>query len=170
MPNIVLDGYEYTTHGSLPNVGDTAPDFSLCDIDLNSVEKEDLAGLPVIINVFPSIDTSQCFNSVKTLNDSLVKMKTGRIICVSMDLPFTLKRVGLSESFINVLLLSDFRNRDFGEQYGLTIADGPLAGLLARAIFVLDGEQKIIYRELVEDISNPPNYAAAFEAINAIKK
>ncbi len=165
MSTIKVKGNECHTHGQLPAVGETAPDFALCRTDLSVVTLADFAGKPMLINIYPSIDTSVCFESVKQFNKAVSESKGMIVACVSMDLPFALQRIAAGESFEDVLLLSDFRNRDFGDLYGLTIADGPLAGLLARAVIVLDSAHKVVYYELVKDVGNPPNYEAALAAV-----
>lgn len=156
----------FNTHGELPKIGDLAPDFIATKTDLSTVSLSEYAGKPVLINVYPSIDTDICFSSVKkiqtSLNDKVVKL------CISMDLPFALKRVSEGECLKDVILLSDFRNREFGDLFGLSIADGPLAGLLARAVIVLDANHKLVYKELVSDISTPPNYQAAFSSLESV--
>lgn len=156
----------FNTHGNLPEIGDVVPDFVATKTDLSTVSLSEYAGKPVLINVYPSIDTNVCFSSVKkfqaSTDNDVIKL------CISMDLPFALKRVSEGECLNDVILLSDFRNREFGDLFGLSIADGPLAGLLARAVIVLDANHKLVYKELVSDISTPPNYQAAFSSLKAI--
>lgn len=148
-----------------PKVGDKAPDFSLTKTDLSTVTLADYKGKTVLFNVYPSIDTVVCFESVKRFNAIQSRDENSVIVCVSMDLPFALKRIGDAEQYNNVDLLSDFRNREFGEQYGLTILDGPLAGLLARAVIIVDANQRVTYTELVDDITNSPDYDRAIKQI-----
>lgn len=158
MTTLHLDKLEIHTYGELPAIGDMAPSFTLCDTSLNTVTLEDFTGKPILLNVYPSIDTSVCFDSVKKFNE--VAGDNWVTACISMDLPFALSRVLKGESLGNIHFLSDFRNRDFGDRYGLTIADGPVAGLLARAVILLDENHKIIYHQLVDDVSKPVDYAA----------
>lgn len=165
MSTIHMKKTEMHTYGDLPAIGDAAPDVALTRTDLSTLSLQDFAGKAVLLNVYPSIDTQVCFESVKTFHQAANEHGDVHIACVSMDLPFALSRVQAGEDFKNIELLSDFRNREFGEQYGLTIADGPLAGLLARAVIVLDANHKVVYRQLVEDISNPPDYAAALASL-----
>jgi thiol peroxidase len=166
MTNIFLGDIPMHTSGHQLKVGSLAPNFIATTIDLASVSLEDVAGKPVLINVYPSIDTSVCFDSVKKFNEKSQKSQEDLVIfCISMDLPFALKRISIAESFDNIILLSDFRNREFGARYGLTIIDGPLAGLLARAVIVLDKDHKIAHFDLVKDISNPPDYVSALNCL-----
>jgi len=160
-----LENHEFHTFGDLPAIGEKVTDFALCRTDLSVASLEDFAGRPMLINVYPSIDTAVCFDSVNRFNAAVDGEQDLAIVCVSMDSPFALQRIEMSESLGNVTLLSDFRNRDFGDSYGLTIADGPLAGLLARAVIVLDKDHQVLYRELVSDISHSPNFDAALDAL-----
>jgi thiol peroxidase len=148
------------TYGELPELNQPAPDFVLTDMNLESRSLTiDYVGKPVLINVYPSLDTSVCFASVEKFYKEL-KGKDIVILGVSMDTPFALKRIAKKLEYENIHLLSDIKNRYFGASYGVTIADGPLGGLLARAVFFLDHNHILIHRELVEDIANPPNYEA----------
>ena len=158
---------ELTMHNAegFPIIGEKAPAFTLTRTDLSTVTLDDYKGKTVLLNVYPSIDTAVCFQSVKRFNEEFVHDKNAVIVCVSMDLPFALKRIGEGEQYQHVELLSDFRNREFGDQYGLTIMDGPLAGLLARAVIVIDPNQTLTYTELVSDITNAPDYEAAMKQI-----
>ena len=158
MSTIHMKDLEIHTFGELPEVGSDAPDFILTSKDLTTKSLQDFSGKAMLINVYPSIDTSVCFESVKTFSDAAAKKKDMVVVCVSMDLPFALQRVATGESFDNILFLSDYRNRDFGDRYGLTMADGPIAGMLARAVIVLNKDHKVVYRELVEDVTSPPDY------------
>ena len=119
---------------------------------------------PVLINVYPSLDTSVCFALVQKIHTELNKSNIV-VLCVSMDTPFALQRIANKLAFDKINLLSDLKNRYFGARYGVTIADGPLGGLLARAVFLLDAEHARIYRELVEDVAMPPNYEAILKHV-----
>ncbi len=166
MAIIHLRNEPFHTHGNLPKIGDVVPDFVATKTDLSTVSLSEYAGKPVLINVYPSIDTNVCFTSVKKFQASagneVVKL------FISMDLPFALKRVSEGECLSDVVLLSDFRNREFGDLFGLSIADGPLAGLLARAVIVLNSDHKLVYKELVSDISTPPNYQVALSSLKSL--
>ena len=157
MSKIKLDGGSFYVYGELPAIGNKAPNFCLTKTDMTVTTLEDYKGQSVLINVYPSIDTQLCFSSVQKFEEEC-KDSDLNILCVSMDLPFALRRVREGEELDKVILLSDFRNRDFGELYGLTIAEGPFAGLLARAVILLDSEHNVVHKELVADIATPPNY------------
>lgn len=150
------------TFGSVLQLGTEAPNFLLTKTDLSTVTLENFSGKALLINVYPSIDTQVCFESVKKFSRSIKAHAANvEVLCVSMDLPFALRRISEAEGLDNVTMLSDFRNRDFGALYGLTIIDGPLAGLLARSVIVLDPQHRTVYQELVKDVTQPPNYQAA---------
>lgn len=167
MATIHLQEVEMHTHGEMPAIGSQAPDVPLTKTDLSTIRISDFDNVGMLINVYPSIDTSVCFDSVKNFQKQLPNNNNTQLICVSMDLPFSLQRIATGENDLkDILFLSDFRNREFGEAYGLTIADGPLAGILARAVIVLDKSHQVVYTELVSDVSNPPNYEAALAALN----
>ncbi len=165
MPTIKMKNIDIHTYGELPSIGSAAPGFILAGTDLEEVSRENFSGKSMLLNIYPSVDTTVCFSSVKRFNQAASKMQDVVVACISMDLPFALKRISEGEQFNNVLLLSDFRNRAFGDTYGLTLADGPLAGLLARAVVVLDQNHKIVYHELVKDITLQPDYDAALNAL-----
>jgi thiol peroxidase len=146
------------TYGELPELNQQAPDFILTDVNLEPRSLAvDYAHQPVLINVYPSLDTSVCFASVEKFHKAL-KGKEIIILGVSMDTPFALKRISSKLEYKNINLLSDIKNRYFGSSYGVTIVDGPLGGFLARAVFLLDDNHILRHRELVEDIAKPPNY------------
>lgn len=165
METIYLREKQLHTCGSLPELGTEAPNFVAARLDLSTSSLEDFKDQAILINVYPSIDTKVCFDSVKKFHDTALKQQDIKILCISMDLPFALNRIVSGEHLDQLIFLSDFRNREFGDLFGLTITDGPLAGLLARAVIVLDSNHRIIYHELVSDISNPPNYQAALDAL-----
>ena len=164
MSKIKIDESSFYVYGELPDIGSRAPNFYLTRTDMTVVDLSSYKDKPVLINVYPSIDTQLCFSSVQKF-EADCKNTDLNILCVSMDLPFALKRVNEGENFEKVELLSDFRNRDFGEVYGLTIAEGPLAGLLARAVILLDKDHKVVHTELVSNIANPPNYEEILKKI-----
>lgn len=153
--------------GDLPTIGEKAPEFNLTDSDLNEVTLAQYSNKAILINVYPSLDTAVCFGSVNYFREA-VRGKNIDTFCVSMDLPFTLKRIRDGEDVKELLLLSDYKNRDFIRHYGIGIHDGPLKNCLARAIFVLDKSHNMVYHELVKDIANPPNYEAALKAVSGM--
>ncbi|MDF1756707.1 MAG: thiol peroxidase [Legionellaceae bacterium] len=168
MGTFSLKGQSLHTYGSLPEIGEKAPNFVATKPDLSTVSLEEYANKCVLINVYPSIDTSVCFDSVKTFQKSAGITDNLVTLCISMDLPFALNRIAKGSKLDDIILLSDFRNREFGELFGLTIADGSLAGLLARAVIVLDKNHHVIHSELVSDISSPPDYKAALQSLDNI--
>ena len=154
------------TYGHVPAVGVRVPCFNLAAVDLSVVRLADFNNQPVIISVIPSIETETCFQSVRKLNEIAKEHPNWVVLCVSMDLPYTLRRVAQYEQLEHVRFLSDFRNRAFGSAYGLTIADGCLAGLLARCILVLNKEHRVVYQDLVDDICHLPDMAKMLSALN----
>ena len=157
-------GSPVATVGDLPAVGATAPDFSLVKTDLGGVSLADFAGKKVVLNIFPSVDTAVCATSVRTFNKRAADLPNTVVLCVSKDLPFAHKRFCGAEGIENVVSVSSFRGRDFGADYGVTMKDGPLAGLFARAVIVLDAAGKVVHRQLVDDIVQEPDYDAALAA------
>jgi len=165
MANVNLKGNPLNTNGELPKVGTKAPDFNLKKTDLSSTKLSDYAGSNIILNIFPSIDTSTCAESVRQFNQRASELKNTKVLCVSRDLPFAQKRFCGAEGIENVETASDFATGDFGKNYGLELIDGPLAALHARAIVVVDSNGVVKYTELVPDIVDEPNYDAAIAAI-----
>ena len=155
-----------TLAGELPAVGSQAPDFLLTGTDLTDKGLKDYAGKKVILNIFPSIDTPVCATSTKKFNGEADKLSNVAILCVSQDMPFAHGRFCGAEGLEKVIPLSSLRNDDFGKKYGVRLMDGPLAGLFARAIVVLDASGKVVYTELVPDIGQEPNYDAALAAVH----
>ena len=164
MANITLQGNEIHTSGNLPELGTVAPDFTLVAEDLSEKTLSDFAGKKVVLNIFPSIDTGVCAASARKFNEEASALDNTVVVNVSKDLPFALGRFCASEGLQNVMNLSDYRG-NFGENYGLTIADSPLKGLLSRAVVVLDENGVVKYTEQVPEIAQEPNYAAALEAV-----
>ena len=167
MAKITLKGNQIETVGSLPAVGSTAPDFTLVKTDLSEVSLKDYRGKSVILNIFPSIDTGVCAASVRQFNSDASSHKDSVVLCVSADLPFAHGRFCEAEGLKNVVPVSVFRAADFGKNYGQTITTGPLAGVLARAVVVIDAEGKVKYTEQVPEITQEPNYEAALKALAA---
>jgi thiol peroxidase len=162
---IYLKEKQLHTYGELPEIGSVAPNFIATKTDLTTCSLDDFKNKAILINVYPSIDTQVCFESVKKFQKAALNNHDIEILCISMDLPFALKRVISGEKLEAITFLSDFRNREFGHLFGLTIADGSLAGLLARAVIVLNSNHQVIYHELVAEVSNPPNYQAALDQL-----
>lgn len=165
MAKITFKGTPVTTIGDLPKTGTTAPDFTLVKTDLGTVSRKDFAGKTVVLNIFPSIDTSVCATSVRTFNQKAATMPNTVVLCVSKDLPFAHKRFCGAENIDKVQTLSAFRGPDFGRDYGVTINDGPLTGLFARAIVVIGRDGKVTYTQLVSDIGQEPNYDQVMSAV-----
>jgi thiol peroxidase len=154
-----------TLAGELPPVGAPAPDFLLTGTDLQEKSLKDYAGKKIILNIFPSIDTPVCAASTRKFDSEAEKLGNVVVLCVSVDLPFAHGRFCRAEGLKNVIPLSSLRNHDFGENYGVRLMEGPLAGLFARAVVVLDETGKVLHTELVPDISDEPNYEAALAAV-----
>jgi thiol peroxidase len=164
MAQTALGGAPVNTVGDLPAVGSPAPSFSLTKVDLEQLTVDDLAGKKVVLNVFPSVDTATCATSVRTFNARAAALEGTVVLCVSADLPFALKRFCGAEGLDDVVPVSTFRS-DFGQAYGLTIADTKMAGLMARAVLVLDEHGTIVYEQLVPEIANEPDYDSAIAAL-----
>lgn len=160
MSTIRFHGEPANTVGELPAVGSAAPAFALTAADLSDLTSESLAGKRVVLNIFPSIDTGVCAASVREFNKRAASLDSTAVVCVSADLPFAAGRFCAAEGIDDVLVGSSFRS-SFGKDYGVTLLDTPLAGLLARAVVVLDAEGTVLHRELVADIADEPNYDAA---------
>ncbi|MFT5301592.1 MAG: thiol peroxidase [Mariniblastus sp.] len=165
MAEVTLKGNVCNTAGELPTVGSAAPDFTLVAGDLSEKSLADFAGKQVIINIVPSFDTGTCATSVKTFNSKAGELGNTVIVNVSQDLPFAQKRFCESEGVEHVTNLSTFRCCEFGKSYGVTLTDGPLKGLLTRAIVVVDAKGQVAHTELVGEIVNEPNYDAALAAV-----
>ena len=165
MAKITLKGKQIETVGSLPAVGSAAPEFTLVKTDLSEVSLKDYRGKSVVLNIFPSIDTGVCAASVRKFNNEASSHADSVVMCVSADLPFAHSRFCEAEGLKNVVPVSVFRAADFGKKYGQTITTGPLAGVLARAVVVIDPEGKVKYTEQVPEITQEPNYEAALKAL-----
>ena len=151
--------------GNFPRPGDTAPGFSLVGASLEEVSLASLDGQRKIISIFPSIDTPTCATSVRKFNEKASELKNTRILCISADLPFAQARFCGAEGLERVVMLSTMRDPDFFQAYGVDIAEGPLAGLGARAVIVLDEDNEVLYSELVAEITEEPDYLAALAAL-----
>ena len=165
MASITLGGNPIHTSGELPKTGTKASDFSLIKTDLSIANLSDFAGKKLVLNIFPSIDTGTCAQSVRTFNENASKLENTTVLCISRDLPFAQKRFCGAEGLDNVINLSDFRTGQFGKNYGLEITDGPLAGLHSRVVMVLDENGTVLHAEQVSEIANEPNYEAALAVL-----
>lgn len=165
METVYFKGTPCHTYGNLPPVGEKAPCFTLVDQNLKEIRCNDFLGRKVVLNIFPSLDTDVCAASVRRFNKEAASIPEVAVICVSMDLPFAAKRFCTAEGIDNLVVASAFRSPMFAQKYGLQLVDGPLAGLLARAVIVIDGDLRILYEELVDEISNEPDYRAALAAL-----
>ncbi|MEE6187690.1 thiol peroxidase [Niabella digestorum] len=164
MSQITFKGSPVNTSGTLPAVGSQLKDFTLVKDDLSEKTLADYKGKKIVLNIFPSIDTGVCAASVRKFNEEAAKLENTVVINVSRDLPFAQKRFCAAEGIANVETLSDFRG-SFGEDYGVTLTDSPLKGLLSRAVVVANENGAIVYTEQVPEITQEPNYAAALAAL-----
>lgn len=165
MATVTLKGNEIHTLGNLPEKGSKAPDFELTKNDLSTVKLSDYKGSRLVLNIFPSVDTGTCAQSVRQFNQEAAELENTIVLCVSKDLPFAQARFCGAEGIENVEMLSDFRDGNFGKGYNLDFTDGPLAPLHSRAVVVLDENGNILYTEQVSEIVDEPNYKAALEAL-----
>lgn len=164
MSEITFKGNKVNTIGQLPKVGDAAEDFQLVGTDLSVKSLGDFSGR-LVLNIFPSLDTGVCATSVRKFNEKAAGLENTTVLCISKDLPFAHGRFCASEGINNVVNLSEFRNNDFGTAYGVTMVDGPLAGLLSRSVVVLDENKKVIYTQQVPEIVEEPDYDAALASL-----
>lgn len=162
--SITLRGEEIHTIGFLPEVGAQAKEFSLADKDMNDKSLADFTGKNVVLNIFPSVDTKVCSESVRTFNKEAADLENTVVLCISKDLPFAQERFCGAEGIENVVMLSDFRS-DFGEQYGVEIGEGAMKGLLSRAVVVISPEGEVVYTEQVSELSQEPDYSAALATL-----
>lgn len=152
--------------GHFPQAGETAPDFYLTKNDLSDFSLKDGNGEYLILNIFPSLDTGVCATTVRRFNQMAASLPGAMVLCISKDLPFAQNRFCVSEGIDHTLLLSDFRYTSrFGKDYGVLITSGPMRGLLARAVVIIDPKGKVIYSELVSEVTREPNYEAALRAV-----
>ena len=167
MAQVTLKGNPIHTNGELPKVGATAPAFKLTNGDLKDVTLADFKGKTKILNIVPSLDTAVCATSTRKFNEAGGKLANTVVLVVSADLPFASKRFCTTEGLANVVPLSLMRSRQFGKDYGVLLVDGPLAGITARAVVVLDADDLVVYRQLVPEIAQEPDYDAALRAAQA---
>jgi thioredoxin-dependent peroxiredoxin len=167
-PTTTLGGTPVKLYGDFPQVGKPAPTFSLVNKDLQDITLGNYGDKRKVLNIVPSLDTPTCQASARRFNKEASKLANTVVINISADLPFAMARFCSSEGLNNVDNLSVMRGREFMRDYGVKIADGPLSGLTARAVVILDSNNVVRYTELVSDIKNEPNYDAALAALNAI--
>lgn len=165
MAKITLQGKEINTNGNLPKVGDDASDFSLVTAKLGDVSLDNYKGKKKLLNIVPSLDTDVCAISTKKFNDAAKEKSDAVFLMISADLPFAMSRFCKAEGVNNVISLSMMRSRKFAKDYGVLIEDGPLAGITARAVVVIDENNKVIHSELVSEIAQEPDYDAALAAL-----
>ncbi len=165
MAQTALKGSPVNLAGDLPAVGSTAPDFKLVAGDLSDKSLADYAGKRKLLNIVPSLDTPTCATSTKKFNQAMAGKGDAVALVISADLPFASGRFCDAEGINNVINLSMMRSRNFGKDYGVLIEDGPLAGITARAVVVLDADNKVVYTQLVPEITEEPDYDAALAAL-----
>lgn len=165
MQTVTLGGNPVSVKGALPQKGQKLPAFSLVGKDLADVGLDQFAGKRKVLNIFPSIDTPTCATSVRQFNARASSLANAVVLCVSADLPFAQARFCGAEGLENVVTLSTMRGRQFLNDYGVEIADGPLAGVCARAVVVADENNVVLHSELVGEIKNEPDYAAALAVL-----
>jgi thioredoxin-dependent peroxiredoxin len=165
MATVTLKGSPVAVAGKLPTKGGVVPDFSLTGKDLAEVSLKNFAGKRKVLNIVPSLDTPTCAKSTRVFNQKASGMNNTVVLVISADLPFAMSRFCSAEGLNNVVTLSTFRGKDFHGKYGVDIADGLLKGLTARAVVVLDENNKVLHSELVPEIANEPNYDAALTAL-----
>ena len=165
MAKITLGGNPINTNGDLPKVGAAAPDFKLTNGDLKDLSLADFKGKKKLLNIVPSLDTPVCAMSTKKFNEAASKHPNAVMLIISADLPFAMSRFCGAENTDKVKSLSMMRDRHFAKDYGVLITDGPLAGITARAIVVIDENDKVVHTEMVPEIKQEPNYDKALAAL-----
>jgi thioredoxin-dependent peroxiredoxin len=170
MAKLTIGGKPVNTIGALPEIGKQVPDFLLTRTDLSDISLKDVAGKKVVLNIFPSIDTPVCSMSVRRFNQEIGNFPEAVVLCASLDLPFAHARFCETEGLKNVISVSEMRSRKFGDDYGLRMVDGPLAGLLARVVIVIDKTGKVIYSKIVEELKNEPNYQEVLSVLKTGKE
>ncbi len=166
MTTITFQGKPCQTIGELPQKGRQVPDFTLTKTDLSEITLKSCLGKQVILNIFPSLDTDVCANSVLIFNEKANQLPGIMILCVSADLPFAQKRFCGANNLTHVIPASTFRHPEFGQHFGVTIKEGPLSGLLSRAIVIFDAQGKVTYTQQVPEITMEPDYQAVFTALS----
>ena len=168
MHSITYEGTTYQTFGELPSIGSRAPDVSLVNTSLQDVSLANFMGMRKVLNIFPSIDTPVCAKSVIVFNNLAKDHDDVAMLMVSYDLPFAHKRFHAEHSLEHVIGLSAIRHAGFGENYGVQIVEGPLAGMFSRAVVVLDENNTVVHREQIPDLGDEPDYVAAYQALGIL--
>ncbi|VVE89727.1 thiol peroxidase [Pandoraea bronchicola] len=166
MSQVTLGGNPIEVDGQFPQKGQTAPALSLVNAKLQDVTLDDFAGKRKVLNIVPSLDTPTCATSTRKFNEAAGKLENTVVLVISADLPFAMSRFCATEGLNNVVTLSTMRGREFLKNYGVAITTGPLAGVSARAVVVLDADNRVVHAELVPEIKNEPNYDAALAALS----
>lgn len=165
MADMTFKGSAIKSEGNLPEINSPAPDFKAVSTDLSEKTLADYKGKQVVLNIFPSLDTGVCAQSVRSFYEKTQGIDNVVVLNVSLDLPFAQKRFCAAEGIENTVSLSDFRHHSFAKAYGVTMNDGPLAGLFSRAVVVINPDGKVTYTEQVPEITEEPNYDAAIKAL-----
>lgn len=165
MANITFGGNPATTIGELPEIGTKAPDFKLTATDLTDKTLSDFSGSRLVLNIFPSIGTGVCAQSVRTFNEKASGLENTKVLCISKDLPFALTSFCGAEGLDNVITLSDYKTGNFGVSYGVTLKDSAFEALLSRSVVVVDSDGTVLYTEQVPETGDEPNYEAALNAL-----
>ena len=165
MANVTLGGTPVETAGSLPTVGSKAPNFKLTATDLSDKSNNDYEGYRLVLNIFPSVDTGTCAQSIRTFNEKASQLENTNVLCISKDLPFAMARFCGAEGIDNVESLSDYKTGSFGDDYGLAFTTGAFETLLSRCIVVIDTDGTVLHTEQVTEIADEPNYNAALDAL-----
>lgn len=165
MSQVTFKGTPVHTNGILPKVGSKALDFSLIGGELKNIKLSDFLGKRVILNIFPSIDTGTCAASVRSFNQEISSLENTVVLCISKDLPFAQGRFCAAEGIANVITLSEYKDSSFSDSYGVRFIDGPLEGLLSRAVVVINENGEVLYVEQVAETTDEPNYEAAISVL-----
>ncbi|MEM6793246.1 MAG: thiol peroxidase [Acidobacteriota bacterium] len=165
MSSLTFKNSPIETRGDFPVVGATAPDFKMVARDLSEISLSDFKGKKVLLNIFPSVDTAVCGLQLKNFSEKAAGLKDTVLLFVSLDLPFAFSRFCAAEGIENAVTASDFRYQALGQHYGVAMESGPLSGLYALAVLLLDEEQKVVYTELVSEVTHEPDYGAAIAAV-----
>jgi len=165
MAKITLKGNPVNTSGELPKKGTVAPDFTLVKSDLGALSLKELKGKKLVLNIFPSLETSVCAAAMRKFNQVAAEKPGVTVLAISKDLPFAHDRFCSTEGINNLITLSGFRDRSFGKNYGIDVLDGPFEGLYARSVVIIDKDGKVVYTQLVPEIAQEPDYDAVLKAL-----